>query len=251
MIPNMNNLLLADMTPEQFRNWLHSITKHPLFVDWERLLTLLTIDADRESLAEAFRGFFENYYYEMAFELDRHERCLLSIFNSCDTYASLRYRVAIVEGERKASPMGREVRRMGSFLPADFVPEIKVLTLSDDAFREFLHTLVKSEFFAAQERVVQLLNTTYIGDAKPSESERKDAENGRLREAVYEFFVCHLELEQFLEDYEYEPDEGLETRPEVVEELEQSIIHHEAGEIKGRPLQEVAKEFGVPLKCIH
>ena len=65
------------------------------------------------------------------------------------------------------------------------------------------------------------------------------------------FFVCHLELEQFLEDYAYDPDEGLEIRPEVAEELEQSITDHESGEIKGRPLQEVAKEFGVPLKCTH
>ena len=82
-------------------------------------------------------------------------------------------------------------------------------------------------------------------------SERKDAENVRLREAVYEFFMCHLELEQFLEDYEYDPDEGLEIRSEVAKELEQSIADHKSGEVKGRPLQEVAKAFGVRLKCIH
>ena len=242
MIPNTNNLLLADMTSEQFRNWLHSIAKHPLFVDRERLLALLTVDADRETLAEAFRSFFEGYYYEMAFELDRHETYMISIFNSCDTYAPLMHRVAVVMSERMASPMGREVRRMGTFLPSDPVPQIQVHMLSNHDFRSFLYTLVNSEFFAARDRVVKLLNTVSTTDTKST---------ARLREAVYEFFVCHLELEQFLEDYEYDPDEGLEIRPEVTEELEQSIADHESGKVRGRPLQEVAKEFGVQLKCTH
>ena len=136
---NMEKVLLKDMTDKQFREWLLPIVEHTLFVYRERILELLTIDADRDTLTEAFREFFEAYYYDVAFELDRYEKCLLSVLDSCDTY--------------------------------------------------------------------------------------------------YEFFVCHLELEQFLEDYEYDPDEGLETRPEVVEELEQSITHHETGEIKGRPLQ--------------
>ncbi|MCY4554548.1 MAG: hypothetical protein OXC79_12835 [Candidatus Poribacteria bacterium] len=47
--------------------------------------------------------------------------------------------------------------------------------------------------------------------------------------------MCHLEFEQFLEDYEYDPDEGLEIRPEVAEELEQSIADYKIinqGELK-------------------
>ena len=116
MTPNMNNSPLTDMTPEQFRNWLYSIAEHPLFADRERLLTLLTADADREALTEAFREFFEGYYYEMAFELDRHETCLLSIFNSCDTYAPLMHRVTVVARKRKASPMGRGDKTNG-FVP--------------------------------------------------------------------------------------------------------------------------------------
>ena len=232
-------LPLQDMTHKQLREWLLSIVEHTLFFDRERILELLTIDADRDTLTEAFRKFFEAYYYDVAFELDRHEKSLLSVLDSCDTYVSLKHRVLIVESKRKASPMGREVRRMGSYLPDDPVPRIKISALSNDGFCEFLHTLVKSEFFAAYNQVVKLLSVGWT-----------DAEDMPLREAVYEFFVCHLELEQFLEDYAYDPDEGLEIRPKVAEELEQSITH-ESGEIKGRPLQEVAKEFGVPLKCTH
>ena len=45
----------------------------------------------------------------------------------------------------------------------------------------------------------------------------------QLKSAFFEFFVCYLELEQFLEDYYYDPDEGLELRPEVAERLERSV----------------------------
>ena len=248
---NMEKVSLKDMTHKQFRKWLLPIVEHTLFVDRERILKLLTVDTDRDTLTEAFREFFEDYYYDVAFALDRYEKCLLSVLDSCDTYASLKHRVVIVESKRKASPMGREVRRMGSYLPGDPVPRIKISELSNDDFREFLHTLVKSEFFEAHSQVVKMLSVEWVGGTKPLAREVTDIENRHLREAVYEFFVCHLELEQFLEDYEYDPDEGLEVRPEVAEELEQSITDHESGEIKGRPLQEVAKEFGVTLKCTH
>ena len=249
---NMAKLALTDMTPEQYRNWVLTIVEHPIFADRERLAAFLMKDADRDTLTEAFREFFEGYYYDMAFELDRHETCLLSIFNSCDTYAPLKHRVAIVESKRRASPMGREARRMGSFGSTDSVPQVKVSALSNRVFREFLHALVKSEFFDARERVVKLLSTAGVGGAaEPTGHEATDAKNIRLRESVYEFFVCHLELEQFLEDYEYDPDEGLQIRPEVAEELEQSTADHESGKVKGRPLQKVAREFGVTLKCTH
>ena len=247
----MEKVPLKDMTYEQFREWLFPIVEHALFVDRERILELLTIDTDRDTLTEAFREFFEAYYYDVAFELDHYEKCLLSVLDSCDTYSSLKHRVVAVESKREASPMGREVRRMGSYLPSDPVPRIKISTLSNEGFRDFLHTLVKSEFFAVHGQVVKLLSVGWAGVIKPSAHEVTDTEDMRLREAVYEFFVCHLELEQFLENYAYDPDEGLEIRPEVAEELEQSVIDHKSDEIKGRPLQEVAKEFGVTLKCTH
>ena len=246
---NMEKVSLKDMTHEQFCEWLRPIVEHTAFVDRERIFELLTMDADRDALTEAFRKFFEGYYYDVAFKFDCYEKCLLSVLDSCDTYVSLKHRVVAVESKRKASPMGREVRRMGSYLPSDPVPRIKISLLSSDVFREFLHTLVKSEFFAVHRQVVKLLSIGWTGVAKPSVRKVTETEDMHLREAIYEFFVCHLELEQFLEDYAYDPDEGLEIRPEIAEELEQNIMDRESGETKGRPLHEVAKEFGVPLKC--
>lgn len=246
---SMEKVPVKNMTHEQFHEWLLPIVEHTLFVDRERILELLTVGADRDTLTEAFREFFEAYYYDVAFELDRCEKGILSILNSCDTYVSLKHRVVAVESKRKASDMGREVRRMGSYLRSDPVPWIKISALSHDVFHEFLHTLVKSKFFAAHQQILQLLSTGWVGVTKPSVHKGTGTADMPLREAVYEFFVCHLELEQFLEDYEYDPDERLEIRPKVAEKLEQSITDHESGKIKGRPLQEVAKEFGVTLKC--
>jgi hypothetical protein len=54
--PNMTNLPLVDMTPGQFRDWIRRIAEHSLFADREQLLALLTIETDRETLAEAFRA---------------------------------------------------------------------------------------------------------------------------------------------------------------------------------------------------
>ena len=181
---NMEKVPLKDMTYRQFRKWLLPIMEHTLFVYRERILELLTVDMDRDTLTEAFREFFEAYYHDIAFELDRYEKCLLSVLDSCDTYVSLKHRVVTVESKRKASPMGREVRRMGAYLPSDPVPRIKISALSDGVFREFLHTVVRSEFFAAHGQVVKLLSVGW-----------REAEDIPLREAVYEFFVCHLELE--------------------------------------------------------
>ena len=61
------------------------------------------------------------------------------------------------------------------------------------------------------------------------------------------FLSVNLELEQFLEIYEYDPDEGLELRPEVAEELERSVADYKSGKVKGRSLEEVAKDLGVDL----
>ena len=251
MEQNMAKLPSTDITDAQFLNGLLPIVEHSLFIDRERLLALLATDADRDTLTEVFRKCFEGYYYDVAFELDCYERLLLSILDSSDTYVALKHRVAIVQRKRRASPTGREVRRMGAFLPTDSVPEIKVSALSNHAFREFLHTLVKSEFFAAQARVVKLLNQRRCDAAETPLYEATDVEKTHLQKAIYEFFVCHLEFEQFLEDYEYDPDEGLEIQPEVAEELEQSITDHKSGKVKGTPLPEVAKTFGVNLKCTH
>ena len=67
----------------------------------------------------------------------------------------------------------------------------------------------------------------------------------RLRSEFLDFFVYYLELEQFFEDYDYNPDEGLELRPEVAERLERSVAEVEAGTAELIPIEEVAKELGL------
>lgn len=231
MPSNKTKLLLTDMTLAQFRDWLRPIVNESLFADRDELVALLAQNADRETLAEGFRAFFEAYSYDLAFELDAHEAVVLSQLDTCDAFAPLKGRVASVEAERNSSQMGREARRVGMYGLGEPVPEIKVRALLDAEFREFLDTLVNWQLFAARGRVVKLLK------APPS-----IVGHVRLQAAFYEFFVCHLELEQFLENYHYDPDEGLEIRPEVAEELDRSIAYVKAGG-KTYSLEEVFAEF--------
>ena len=67
--------------------------------------------------------------------------------------------------------------------------------------------------------------------------------------AFRELYVAYELLEVAFEDYPYDPDEGLEVRPEVIERIDQSIAEIEAGTAKTFTLEEVAKKFGVKLKC--
>ena len=225
---------ITKMTHAQFSTWLVPIVDRPLFESRERLVALLTENADREVLETEFQEFYEGYC-GLAFELEEHEERLLSILRISDTFAPLQKRVAAVEAVRKTSPAGRIARRMSDRpLITDPQPEIKVSALSDDEFRVLMETLTNWELFAVRERVAKLQK------AAPSV-----AMTEQLKSAFLEFFVCYLELEQFLEDYYYDPDEGLELRPEVAERLERSVAEHESGKVKGIPIEEVAKKLGL------
>ena len=229
---------ITKMTHAQFSTWLVPIVDRPLFESRERLVTLLAENTDKEALETEFQKFYEGYC-GLAFELEEPEAQLLSILRECDMFASLQERVTVVEAARKTSPLGRQVRRMvDKPLLTDPQPEIKVSALPDDEFRALMETLVNWELFAARARVAKLQK------AAPSV-----AGTEQLKSAFLEFFVCYLELEQFLEDYYYDPDEGLELRPEVAERLERSVAEVEAGTAELIPLEEVAKELGVKLKC--
>ena len=70
----------------------------------------------------------------------------------------------------------------------------------------------------------------------------------RLQAEFYEFFVSYLELELFLENYDYDPDDGLELRPEFIEELKREEEYIKSGG-KMFTLEEVAKELGIKLRC--
>ena len=225
---------ITGMTHAAFSTWLAPIITCSLFESRERLVTLLAENTDREALETEFQEFYEGYC-GLAFELEEHEESLLSMLRASDIFAPLQKRVAAVEIVRKTSPEGRIARRMSDKpLLTDPQPEIKVSALPDDEFRTLMETLVNWELFAARERVVKLQKTTPPVD-------RTD----QLKSVFFEFFVCYLELEQFLENYDYDPDEGLELRPEVAERLERSVAEHESGKVKSIPIEEVAKKLGL------
>ena len=228
---------ITDMTHTQFSTWLTPIVERSLFESRERLVALLTENTDRESLVAEFREFYEGYC-GLAFELETPEESLLSTLRASDKYAPLQRRVAIEEAARKTSPLGRQSKRMSDKpLLTDPQPEIQISALSDDGFRALMETFANWGLFAARERIVKLQKGT------PSDAA------DQLKSAFFDFFLYYLELEQFLEDYDYDPDEGLELRPEVEERLERSVAEVEAGTAELIPLEEVAKELGVKLKC--
>ena len=225
---------ITNMTHAAFSTWLTPIINRPLFESRERLVALLAENANRDALETEFREFYEGYC-EVAFELEEPEAQLLAMLQACDTFAPLQARVAVVEATRKTSPRGREMRRMvDKPLLTDPQPKIKVSALSDDAFRALMGTLANWELFAAREKIVKL-----------QQEPPSIAVTEQLKSAFFEFFVCYLELEKFLEDYDYNPDEGLELRPEVAERLERSVAEHESGKVKSIPIEEVAKELGL------
>ena len=229
---------ITRMTHASFSTWLAPIINCPLFESRERLVALLAENADRDALEAELCEFYEGYC-GLAFELEEPEEQLLSILQTCDTLASLQERVAAVEAVRKTSPAGRIAKRMSDLpLITDPEPEIEVRELPDDTFRRLMETLANWELFATRERVVKLQK------ALPSVEGTE-----QLKSSFFEFFVCYLELEQFFEDYHYDPDEGLELRPEVAERLERSVAEVEAGTAELIPLEEVAKDLGIKLKC--
>ena len=229
---------ITKMTYAQFSTWLVPIVNRPFFESRERLIALLAENADRAALETELQEFYEGYC-GLAFELEEPEESLLSILRTSDIFAPLQKRVVAVETARKTSAAGRIARRMSDMpLTTDPQPEIKVTALPDDVFRGLMETLANSELFAARAQIGKLQK------AAPSVEQTE-----QLKSAFLEFFVCYLELEQFLENYYYDPDEGLELRPEVAERLERSVAEVEAGTAELISLEEVAKELGVKLKC--
>ena len=252
---------LTELTPGEFREWLGFRVNLALFASHERLVGLLAENANRDALETEFREFFCEYE-GLAFWLEEHEACVLAGLAASNELAHLKHRVAAIEAARKTSPKGRELRRMGSHLIGDPLPEIKVTALSDAEFRELMQTLVNSPLFAVQKRLVKLLKEVQHGNENLSLPEaagsarllqKKNAllvaTDTRLKTDFWEFFVCYLELEQFLEDYDYDPDEGLEMRPEFVEEFDQQIAAFEAGEADMISLEDAFKECEEKSSC--
>ena len=232
MTPN-----ITDMTSRQLLDWLASVVNGDIFTSRERLIALLAKGAPHTELEEEFREFFEGYC-GLAFELEPYEESVLGIIKGNEAYVHLKHRVLAVEAQREISPLGREARRMGLSIQGDPLPEIKVTELPFNKFRVLMRTLGNWRLFVSRNRLVKLMET-------------KDSIEiaDRLRDEFYEFFVCYLELELFLENYDYDPDEGLELRPEFIEELKREDEYIKSGG-KMWTLEEVAKELGIKLKRI-
>ena len=230
MTPN-----IVKITSQQFRDWVVSIVNEDIFISRERLTVLLAKNSPHEVLEEEFREFF-NGYYALALELEEHEESVLKIIKATDALAHLKHRISAVEVQRKSSPLGREARRMGLSLHGDPVPKIKVAALSAGEFQTLMRALGNWQIFVSRERLVKLM-----------EIEPSIKIDARLRAEFYEFFVCYLELELFLENYDYDPDDGLELRPEFIEELEREEEYIRSGG-KMYTLEEVAAGLGISLK---
>lgn len=233
MTPNITKI-----TSQQFSDWIGSIVNKDIFVSRERLTALLAKNSPHEALEKEFREFF-NGYYALALELEEHEESVLKIIKATNALAHLKHRVSAVEAQRKSSPLGRETRRMGLSIHSDPVPKIKVAALSANEFQTLMQTLGNWQLFVSRERLVKLMET-----------EQSIEIVERLRAKFYEFFVCYLEMELFLENYDYDPDEGLELRPEFIEELEREDEYIRSGG-KMYTLEEVAEELGIDLKCMN
>ncbi len=235
-------------TAAALHDWVQPFVERLLFTSRERLVALLAQHADRAALETEFREFFEGYI-GLGFSLEDDEASLLAMLAAEETFAPMHHRVKRVEAQRKSSQDGRIARRMGvGPLITDPQPEIKVIELSDADFRALLDTLVSWPLFTARERVAKCLKEARANAYRTPRLQESEQAAGitdtHLKTAFLEFFVCYLELEQFLENYEYDQDEGLEMRPEVLEEWERSIAEGEAGG-KTYSLDEVAKELGL------
>ena len=229
---------ITKITSQQFCDWLTPIVNGGIFTSREKLIALLAEGAPHETLENEFREFF-NGYDVLALDMEECEESVLGCINGDHTFAHLKHRVSAVEAQRKSSPLGREARRMGLLVHGDPVPETKVAELSPNEFQSLMHTLGNWRLFVSRNRLVKLMETK-------ESIEIAD----RLRAEFYEFFVCYLELELFLENYDYDPDDGLELRPEFIEALEREEEYIRSGG-KMYTLEEVAEELGIELKCMN
>ena len=224
---------ITEMNATEFRELLHTLVNEELFKSRERLAALLAKDSSREALdAEFFH--FHGDYVDFAFWLEQYEEDPLEGLTPDTPLAKkLRRQREYVLANRKTTLKERNFRRMGLYLNSDPMPEKKITELPLNEYRTLLRDLVAQEIFPVRERLVVLL------DKNPSDE--------ALDVAFREFYVAYELLEVAFENYHYDPDEGLEFRPEVIERVDQSIAEIEAGTAETVTLEEVAKEFGVKL----
>ena len=219
---------ITEMSPSEFRELLHTLVNEELFKSRERLAALLAKNSSQEALeAEFFH--FHGDTEDLGFWFEAYEEDPL---NGLDPHTPLAKKLKrqrdYILATRKTTLEQRIFRRMGVYLDSDPMPNKKVVELPSAEFRELLRLLVAQDIFASRERLAALLE--------------QDASAAQLDAAFREFFVAYELLELALEDYHYDPDEGLEISPECAAELDKVDEYLKTGG-KTYSFEEVFKEF--------
>ena len=209
---------ITAMNQAEFRELLQTLVNEELFNSRERLAALLAQNSTPEALSAEFFHFHGDTE-DLGFWLEAYEQDpLKGVDLHTPLGKKLKRQREYILANRKTTLEERIHRRMGVYLKSDPMPDRKIIELAPDEFRELLHTLVTQDIFAARERLAALLE--------------QNAPIEQLDAAFREFFVAYELLELALEDYHYDPDEGLEMQPEFAEELDRRIADYETGRTK-------------------
>ncbi len=224
----INKKHIAEMSPIELRKLLDILVNEAIFKSRERLAALLAKGSYREELDAEFMEFHGDYE-DLGFWFETYTENPLE---GLDPHASLtkklkRHRDYIL-ANRKTTLEERINRRMGVYLKSDPKPGKKIVELPPEEYHQLLCNLVTQELFVVRERLAALLA------GKVSFKE--------LDIAFREFFVAYELLELALEDYHYDPDEGLEINEAFAQDLDKVDASLKAGDTT-YSLEEVFKEF--------
>ena len=209
---------MSEMDPFESLELLNILVNNQIFAARKRLIGLRnepSAVANQKKFETAFREFYCGYE-SLAFFLESYEEDPLKGLPPHTPLAKkLKRQREHILATRKTTLEERMRRRAGLYKEGDLVPEKKVTELPPDQYRELLHILINLEIFSVRERLLARLE--------------QDTPLTELDTVFREFFVAYELLELVWEEYDYDPDEGLELRPEVLERLEQSVADIEAG----------------------
>ena len=219
---------ITEMSQVEFRELLKTLVNAEIFTSRERLAALLAKNSSREALEAEFLEFHGDYE-DLGFWFETYTQDPL---NGLDPHNSLSKKLKrqrdYILAHRQTTFEQRIYRRMGVYLESDPRPQKKIVELSLDKYCQLLRSLVTQELFVVRKRLAALLAV--------------DASFEELDIGFRELFVAYELLELALEDYHYDPDEGLEINPEFAEELGKVDAHLKAGG-KTYSLEEVFEEF--------
>ena len=226
----MKNIM--EMDPIEVFKLLNILVNDQIFAARERLKALLNEPSSAENKQKLETEFREFYcgYESLAFFLETYEADPLEGLAPHTPIAKkLKRQREYILANRRTTLDERMSRRAGAYMNSDPMPEEKISELPPDEYRQLLWMLVNLELFSVRERFLVLL-------------ERK-ASLPELDVVFREFFVTYELLELALEEYHYDPDEGLEMRPEFLEEFEKRVAEYEAGNVKLIPMDTFLKKL--------